>query len=101
MIDRQLHGDYSMSSRLTECEIANDPNEACCTVSGRGDTTKMILQTTSSLHGTFRKAIGISLRRHLKCSNVIGQRNCLLLILGISLAGIRRSFVVILPNIGP
>ena len=39
--------------------------------------------------------------RHLKCSNVIGQLYCLLPILGVSLAGIRRSFVLILPNIGP
>ena len=42
-----------------------------------------------------------ALWRHLKCSNVIGQSNCLLPILGVSLAGLRRSFVLILPNIGP
>ena len=35
-----------------------------------------------------------------KCSNVIGQSNCLLPILGVSFEGIRRSFVLILPNIG-
>ena len=32
---------------------------------------------------------------------MIGQSNCLLPILGISLAGIRRGFVLIRPNIGP
>ena len=31
----------------------------------------------------------------MKCINVIGQSNCLLPILGVSLAGIRRSFVLI------
>ena len=54
-----------------------------------------------AIHGTFWKAIGISHLCHLKCSNVIGQPNCLLPILDVSLAGIRRSFVLILPNIGP
>ena len=56
------------------------------------------MQATSSLHGTFWK---VSLWRHLKCSNVIGQSNCLRPILGVSLAGMRRSFLLILPNIGP
>ena len=56
------------------------------------------MQTTSSLHGTFWK---VSLWCHLKCSNMIRQSNCLLSILGVSLAGIRRSFVLIVPNIGP
>ena len=56
------------------------------------------MQTTSSLHGTFWK---VSHWRYLKCSNVIGQSNCLLSILGVSLAGIRRRFVLILPNTDP
>ena len=58
----------------------------------------MQMQATSSLHGTFWK---VSLWRHLKCSNVIGQSNYLQPILGVSLAGMRKSFVLILPNIGP
>ena len=59
------------------------------------------MQITISLYGTFWKAIGISLWCHLKCGNVIGQSNCLLPILGVSLAGIRRSLFLILPNVGP
>ena len=35
------------------------------------------------------------------CSDAIGQSNCLLPTLRVSLAGIRRSFVLISPNIGP
>ena len=58
------------------------------------------MQTTLSFHGTFWSAIGISLWRHLKCRNVIGQSNCLLTILGVFLAGIERSFFLILSNIG-
>ena len=59
------------------------------------------MQTTSILQGTFWNAIGISLWRHSKCSNVNGQSNCLLPILGVSLARIRRKFALILPNISP
>ena len=57
--------------------------------------THIIANHMLSLHRTFRKVL---LTRHLKCSNVMGQSNCVLPILGVSLGEIRSSFVLILPN---
>ena len=56
------------------------------------------MQTTSSLR---ERLSGKRWAFRFDVSDVIWQSICLLPILGVSLAGIRRNSVLILPNIGP